>query len=138
MNRNQFFQTALAGIGVICAVGCESKADDLAQPTDVLDLTIQLDDVRYKDLLKQGFYVIVDNRVVVANVQPNQYVAVSPKCTHEGTTLTYNAGSKTFYCGLDGSRYDLTGKVVNGPATKPLTVYSVANDQKTNSLRITG
>ncbi|TAE32908.1 MAG: Rieske (2Fe-2S) protein [Cytophagales bacterium] len=138
MNRKVFFQTALAGIGVICAVGCESKADDMTPDSDVLDLTIQLDDARYKDLVKQGFYVVVENRVVVAHVQPSQYVAVSPKCTHEGTTLAYNAASKTFVCSLDQSRYDLTGKVVNGPATKPLTVYSVANDEKSNSLRIKG
>jgi cytochrome b6-f complex iron-sulfur subunit len=138
MNRKAFFQVLGAGLGVVALAGCESKAGDLAPDTDTLDLTIQLDDVRYKDLLKQGFYVVVENRVVVAHVQPNQYIAVSPKCTHEGTTLTYQASSKTFYCGLDQSRYDLTGKVLNGPATKALTVYNVANDQKSNSLRITG
>lgn len=138
MNRQTFFQTLLGSLGILSVSGCESKADDL-QPTNLeIDLTIQLDDVKYKDLLKQGYYVVVDNRVVVAHVQPNRYVAVSPKCTHEGTTLVYKSANNSFYCALDGSRFDLTGKVINGPATKPLMVYSVSNDQKSNSLRIFG
>jgi cytochrome b6-f complex iron-sulfur subunit len=136
MNRQEFFRLMGLSAGAIYVSGCVSKADDVPLNADALDMTIQLDDVRYSDLQKKGNYVVVNNRVIVANVQSNQFVAVAPKCTHEGTTLSFQANSNSFYCGLDGSRYDLTGKVITGPATKPLTVYSVANDQKTNSLRI--
>lgn len=136
MDRQEFFRLVGLGVGAICLSGCESKAEDVALDQNILDVTIQLDDARYSDLLKKGFYVVVNNRVIVANVQPNQYVAVSPKCTHEGTTLVYQANSNSFYCALDGSRYDLTGKVMNGPATLPLLVYKVSNDQKSNTLRI--
>ncbi len=123
-------------MGAIYLGGCVSKAEDVALNADLLDLTIQLDDARYSDLLKKGYYVVVNNRVIVANVQSNQFVAVSPKCTHEGTSLVFQANSNSFYCALDGSRYDLTGKVLNGPATLPLMLYKVANDQKSNTLRI--
>ena len=140
MDRQEFFWLLGIGVGAVTLAntlsGCESKAKDMTLASDALDLTIQLDDVRYADLSKKGFYVVVNNRVIVANVQPNQFVAVSPKCTHEGTTLTFQANSNSFYCALDGSRYDLTGKVINGPATQVLTVYKVSNDQKSNSLRI--
>jgi len=136
MDRQEFFRLVGLGVGAIYLSGCESKAEDVALNKDAIDMTIQLDDARYSDLLKKGFYVVVNNRVIVANVQPNQYVAVSPKCTHEGTTLVYQPNNSSFYCALDGSRYDLTGKVTNGPATLPLTVYKVSNDQKSNSLRI--
>lgn len=140
MDRQEFFRLIGIGVGSMTLANslssCESKADDAALLSDALDMTIQLDDARYTDLLKKGFYVVVNNRVIVANVQANQFVAASPKCTHEGTTLAFQANSNSFYCALDGSRYDLTGKVLNGPATLPLTLYKVSNDQKTNSLRI--
>jgi len=140
MNRQEFFRVLGIGVGAASVANslsaCDSKAEVAPVGSDALDLTIQLDDVRYSDLLKKGYYVVVDNRVIVASVQPNQYVAVSPKCTHEGTTLVYKAGSNSFYCALDGSRYDITGKVLNGPATQPLRVYKISNDQKSNSLRI--
>ena len=140
MNRGAFFRLLGISMGTLTLAntlsGCESKANDVEAASDALDLTIQLDDARYADLLKKGFYVVVNNRVIVANIQPNQYVAVSPKCTHEGTTLVYQANTNSFYCALDGSRYDLTGRPINGPATQALTVYKVSNDQKSNSLRI--
>lgn len=140
MSRQEFFRILGICAGAVLMANslsaCDSKAEVGAPAIDALDLTIQLDDVRYSDLLKKGYYVVVDNRVILASVQPNQYVAVSPKCTHEGTTLVYKANSNSFYCALDGSRYDITGKVLNGPATQPLTVYKISNDQKSNSLRI--
>lgn len=136
MNRQDFFRFMGLSMGAIYLGGCVSKAEDVALNADLLDLTIQLDDARYSDLLKKGYYVVVNNRVIVANVQSNQFVAVSPKCTHEGTSLVFQANSNSFYCALDGSRYDLTGKVLNGPATLPLMLYKVANDQKSNTLRI--
>lgn len=138
IDRHTFFRVLGASLGVVSLSSCETKADDLSPASDALDLTIRLDDARYVDLLKQGFYVVVNNRVIVAHIQPNQYVAVSPKCTHEGSTLVYQANNNAFYCPLDGSRFDLNGKVIFGPATQPLVVYKVSNDQKSNTLRIFG
>ena len=84
MDRQGFFRVLGIGVGSMTLANslssCESKADDAALPSDALDMTIQLDDARYADLLKKGFYVVVNNRVIVANVQANQFVAASPKC----------------------------------------------------------
>ena len=45
---------------------------------------------------------------------------VDPTCTHRKCTVEYNKNRKQFICPCHGSRYDLEGKVLKGPAEKPL------------------
>jgi nucleotide-binding universal stress UspA family protein/nitrite reductase/ring-hydroxylating ferredoxin subunit len=45
---------------------------------------------------------------------------ISPKCTHMGCTVGWNADERTWDCPCHGSRYDALGKVIHGPATEDL------------------
>lgn len=51
--------------------------------------------------------------------------ALSRKCTHLGCKLNYHEASKILECPCHQSQFSTTGKVLKGPAQKPLTVFSV-------------
>ncbi len=62
--------------------------------------------------------------------------AISGVCTHQGCFVTdYDGTNNVFVCPCHGSRFDLTGNVVQGPAPSKLIAYNTRVEN--NSLIIT-
>lgn len=49
-----------------------------------------------------------------------RWTALSAVCPHLGGHVSFNTTEKSWDCPCHGSRFDLTGKVLNGPAISPL------------------
>lgn len=76
----------------------------------------------------QGAIVKVDGHSVAAYRDDQGAVhALSPVCTHLKCTVAFNPAEKTWDCPCHGSRFDIEGKVIQGPALKDLDV--VQQDQ---------
>ncbi|WP_329073439.1 Rieske 2Fe-2S domain-containing protein [Amycolatopsis sp. NBC_01480] len=46
--------------------------------------------------------------------------AVSLRCTHLGCLLRFNGAERSWDCSCHGSRFDVDGAVLEGPAARPL------------------
>ena len=63
----------------------------------------------------------IDGENVAAFKDEHGHVhAVSAVCTHMGCIVGWNETDRTWDCPCHGSRFELTGEVIHGPATKPL------------------
>ncbi|HEX8551450.1 MAG TPA: Rieske (2Fe-2S) protein [Abditibacteriaceae bacterium] len=51
--------------------------------------------------------------------------ALSGKCTHLGCAVEWKGEKKEFFCPCHASRFSKDGKVLTGPAEKPLPEFSV-------------
>jgi len=65
--------------------------------------------------------------IVVLKTAENEFIALSSICTHLGCRV--RKARNGFDCPCHGSRYDLNGKVINGPAAKALTQFPVRRDR---------
>jgi Rieske Fe-S protein len=69
----------------------------------------------------EGKIIKVDGRKIAAF--RDDYGALhclSPVCTHMKCDVAWNSAERTWDCPCHGSRFTITGDVINGPAHEPL------------------
>lgn len=74
--------------------------------------------------VKNGEGKIVDykgQKIGVYKDENGKIFAVVPECTYEGCRLNWDKKEKVWICPCCGSKYDIEGRVIHGPATQNLT-----------------
>ncbi len=71
-----------------------------------------------------------DKPGLLYRAKDGQSGAVSALCTHQGCTVEWTDGSPqaAFSCPCHQSKFDLSGKVLGGPAKAPLTHYAATQN----------
>ncbi|EHL79307.1 hypothetical protein HMPREF1015_01283 [Bacillus smithii 7_3_47FAA] len=69
----------------------------------------------------EGSVIRVNGKRAGAYKDKNQNVyMVDTTCRHMGCEVEWNSGDRTWDCPCHGSRYSVTGEVLEGPAKQPL------------------
>ncbi|HEY7128717.1 MAG TPA: ubiquinol-cytochrome c reductase iron-sulfur subunit [Nitrospira sp.] len=77
--------------------------------------------LEYVATVQDGYLESKTQKAVWAVKQPNGEVTVfSPMCTHLGCGYHWDGGAHQFKCPCHGSAFDVSGRVVGGPAPRPL------------------
>ncbi|GAB3700533.1 hypothetical protein GCM10027592_27580 [Spirosoma flavus] len=142
MPRHTFFRILGTGLGAFLLSGSasactweENPSIESTEAAPKIDFTLRLDDNANQNLKTKGGYVVVNN-IIIVQTSDGKFVAAASKCTHDNTLLVYRASANEFYCALDLSRFDITGKVISGPATKALTLYTIDSNLTAGTLRV--
>ncbi|MEA5571171.1 ubiquinol-cytochrome c reductase iron-sulfur subunit [Calothrix sp. UHCC 0171] len=127
MNRRDFI--TLFGIGgiasslplAIAACSPEKSTTTVSQDWQNIGTVAELD--KTGQLLNENSPV--GKVLVVGTSKANNIVAVNPTCTHKGCKVDWKATENKFLCPCHQSAFAGDGKVLEGPATKPLATYAV-------------
>jgi cytochrome b6-f complex iron-sulfur subunit len=78
-------------------------------------------------LAKNGSAALINftnGQLLVDRPSDTQFNALAATCTHAGCTVSgFDTSNSQFVCPCHGSRYDLNGQVVQGPAPTALQQY---------------
>jgi cytochrome b6-f complex iron-sulfur subunit len=138
MERKDFIeQVGLSGAAILifgCMQSC-SKSDGPSTNTNngagsggnntsTVDFSIDISKSPY-DVLKTngGFYVDAATNIIIVKTTSGEIIAVSAICTHQQSSITYQANSNRLYCAAHGSVFTTAGAVTTGPATTALKKY---------------
>ncbi|MCU9614234.1 FAD-dependent oxidoreductase [Caldibacillus lycopersici] len=78
----------------------------------------------------EGSVIQFNGKRAGAYKDPNGKVfVVDTTCTHMGCEVKWNSGERTWDCPCHGSRFDIQGDVMEGPAEKPLKRLAGENEQ---------
>lgn len=81
---------------------------------------IKISDLEYEVNKIDNFFVIREGE---------NFKALSAVCTHLGCILNYDDLNKNFLCPCHRSKFDLSGNVLQSPASKPLNKLKLVKDK---------
>lgn len=64
-------------------------------------------------------------KIFVFQTSPGIFSVVTAVCTHLGCTIQWDSGKDRFACPCHGSIFSKTGKVISGPAPRPLEWFEI-------------
>lgn len=69
-------------------------------------------------------------KVGVYRSDNGDYFCINPVCTHLKCAISFNGAEKTWDCQCHGSRFDVSGKILEGPAVYPLHKIKIKKADK--------
>jgi cytochrome b6-f complex iron-sulfur subunit len=75
------------------------------------------------ELDRAGFVGLKNIAITRNPANPKELIAVNATCTHRGCTVKWEPTSKKYECPCHGADFAADGKVLSGPAFKPLVTY---------------
>jgi menaquinol-cytochrome c reductase iron-sulfur subunit len=85
----------------------------------------------FRQTRTDGWKVTTEKRTAwVVNLPGEGVVAFGPQCTHLGCAYHWEAAQGQFFCPCHNSAFSVDGKVLAGPAPRPLDRYETKVDNQ--------
>lgn len=135
LTRRRFYLSFIYGLGGVIGVGLALPAalylllppklrrkDDWVEvsPVDSLPQNVP-QEVVYHQKRTDGWKTLNEKRTAwVVKTAPDKITAFGPQCTHLGCAYHWEAENSQFLCPCHTSIFAIDGKVITGPAPRPL------------------
>ena len=143
--RRSFYSAAIAGLGAIDDGGTRGSGRrlpsvpaqaprnnrDFVPAADLTQLTIgKPEEVVFHRTRVDGWRVLNEKSTAwVVRKDDQNVVAFTPQCTHLACAYHWEEKDTKFFCPCHNSVFAIDGKVVSGPAPRPLDRYVTKIDQ---------
>lgn len=141
--RKNFLKTAGSGIVLtyfgITFTGCSSTVTDTSSSMDIDPsdpgspimingnlITIDLSKDGLDNLNEEGGWLLIrDAQVLLVNIDGSFFRAFTSVCTHANCSVNWQFDGGNFICTCHNSKFDTSGAVIQGPATRDLEEFMI-------------
>jgi Rieske Fe-S protein len=134
IQRRAFLKKTGLTFACLCLAGGEAleAAEKNVAQYAVEDSKFEIDLNKHPNLKEVGGsekFQADKKKIIVIHSDEKSYKAFENKCTHQGGQVAYRHQDGFMECTVHGSRFDTEGRVVKGPAEKPLTELRTSLDK---------
>jgi len=128
ITRRNFFSLAWKGLGIIASLEVlgiisayffSGKNRDSSVPKQLLEAG------PVDSFAPGSVNAFMGGRFYLARQPDGGFIAVSLRCTHLGCSVTWEEDKNRFICPCHSSAFDISGEVLNPPASRALDYYPV-------------
>jgi menaquinol-cytochrome c reductase iron-sulfur subunit len=102
------------------------KESDWTEAGDIAGLTPDAPvEMAFRHNRVDGWKVVSEKSTAWVVRSENRVIAFGPQCTHLGCAYHWDGAARQFVCPCHSSLFSIDGKVVAGPAPRPLDRYDV-------------
>jgi menaquinol-cytochrome c reductase iron-sulfur subunit len=142
--RRTFYSAVIAGLGGLMTAALAApaaayllirpksqKQSDFVPAADLSQFTVgKPEEVVFRRTRVDGWRVLNEKSTAwVLRQDEGNAVAFAPQCTHLGCAYHWDEKEKNFLCPCHTSTFSIDGKVLTGPAPRPLDRYVTKIDQ---------
>jgi len=141
ISRRDFLgRTALIVLPALCG-GCKTDRSSTVELPAVVNDAIAISLDEFPDLAEVGGSIVgkasgMAGPIIIARVDADTFAALDAVCTHMNCTVAYNALNLSLDCPCHHSSFELDGRVIDGPAIRPLRSFLASSDGKTVTVRV--
>lgn len=138
VSRRGLYLAAIYGLGAVMGIALAVPAaiyllvpprtrakDDWVEAGDIASLEPNAPvEVSFRKQRVDGWRTIIEKRTAwLVKTPDNKLLAFGPQCTHLGCAYHWEDKDKSFVCPCHTSLFSIDGKVISGPAPRPLDRY---------------
>ncbi len=140
LTRRDFLGRVALVAGAVIAAGCGGASDLIVGTGPITGGSITFKSTDYAALATRGQPVEISTTtgaasgIAVVRTSATTFLALSMSCTHQGTKV--RIAGQIFDCPNHGARFDSSGAVTLGPATRALAQRALAYDAATDIITV--
>lgn len=130
MTRRYFFESIGLGAVGLAALGSVVLSGKYLSPNVVREPPTRFKAGKPDDFAAGSVTLDVEQKVFIVRAKEGNFYALSAVCTHLGCIVNWKPDLGIIACPCHGSKFDLDGSKIAGPAPRPLPRFAMQLDDQ--------
>lgn len=130
ISRRYFLELVGVGSIAVTAAGTAILTAEYLSPNVLLEPSPTFKAGPVDEYTPNSVTKMIEEKVYIVRAKEGYFYALSDVCTHLGCITNWLPDEGLIACPCHGSRFDVEGNVIHGPAPRPLVRYSITLNEQ--------